>query len=589
METTRAGSAGDDRRGLPVWLPTALRLALLFALVVACYAPSLRNGFVYDDLQLIVESEPPGSPAEAIRVFAEPHWPTLPYYRPIARLSMVIQQAAHGGDAAPYHLFNVLVMAVTSLLAYALLRTPAFGIAVLPAWLGAALFALHPIASSTVHPICSGRETMLPALFTIATVAAFLRPGRRWYGSALALFAAALLSKEQAIVVPGILLLADALGLSADAPGRRLGAWARRHLPFMLVVLIYLGVRALVLEAGNDTRIVAWRYPGGPLHSFYFTLQTTLTPFVDLVYEPREAVWNAGWRRVVWPLLAVLAGLAAALQWSAVRTRVLFWSGWIVLSVALTSNLLHQQAPFAERYGFLALLGFVALAAVLVSPGWERPRVRRAVTVVGAAALVACAGISAGRARFYRDDVTFLQQWLRSDPRAGQAHLSLGGHYDRAGDLETAALHYRKALEIGPRQRSAHGSLGALLIRQGDLDGAAFHLEQAVRFFPKFARAHFDLGRVYLERGQLEAAAEQLTIAARLEPRVTRAHRLLGGVLLRLERPEEALASFERARVGAPRSALVREGMAAALTALGRPQEAAAQLRLAESLERERP
>jgi hypothetical protein len=194
METTRGGSAGDDRRGFPDWLPGVLRLALLFALVVVCYAPSLGNGFVYDDLQLIVESEPPGSPGEVARVFFEPHWPTLPYYRPIARLTMVLQQAAHGANAAPYHLFNALAMAFTSLLAYALLRSPAFGIPVLLAWLGAALFALHPIASATVHPICSGRETLLPALFTVATVAAFVRSGRFSYGLSVAMFALALLS-----------------------------------------------------------------------------------------------------------------------------------------------------------------------------------------------------------------------------------------------------------------------------------------------------------------------------------------------------------------------------------------------------------
>lgn len=571
---TTGGSAGEGRRGLPIGLSRALRLALLFALVVACYAPSLRNGFVYDDLQLIVESEPPRSVADVLRVFAEPHWPTLPYYRPVSRLSMVAQQGLSGKNAAPFHLFNVLAMGVTSLLAYGLLRTPSFRIGVGPAWIAAALFALHPIASSTVHPICSGRETLLPALFTIATVAAFVRPGPRWYGASIALFAAALLSKEQAIVVPGMLVLADALGLSADAPGRRPGAWLRRSLPFFLLAGLYLGLRSLVLEGGNETRIVVWRDPAGVLQSLYFTVQTTLVPFVELVYEPREAVWNAGWRRVVWPLLAVGAGLAVAVRWAAVGRRVVFWLGWIALSVALTSNLLHQQARFAERYGFLALLGFVGIAAVLVADRWQRPGFRRAATVIGVAAVLACGAISASRARFYADDRAFLEQWLRSDPRAGQAHLSLGSHYDRAGDPARATHHYRIALEIGPRQRSAHRALGALLRRQGDLEGAAFHLEQAVRFYPAFGRARFDLGRVYLERGDPAAAIAQLERATQLEPGVPRGHQLLGVALLEVGRPGEALASFERALALAPRSRAAHQGAAEALAALGRDGEA---------------
>jgi len=241
-----------------------------------------------------------------------------------------------------------------------------------------------------------------------------------------------------------------------------------------------------------------------------------------------------------------------------------------VLSLALTSNLLHQQARFAERYGFLSLLGFVGIAAVLASTGWQRPRFRRGVTLAGVLLLVACAAISVSRARYYRDDRTFLEQWLRSDPRSGQAHLSLASHYELAGEPARAELHYREALEIGPRQRSAHRGLGALLLEQGDLDGAAFHLEQAVRFFPNFALAHFDLGRLHLERGELEAAREHLERAARLEPRVWRAHRLLGVVLLRLGQPEQALASLERARDLAPRNPIVRDDLAAALAALGR-------------------
>jgi Tfp pilus assembly protein PilF len=572
----REDSAGEGRRGFPFRWASALRLGLLFAMVVACYAPSLGNGFVYDDLQLIVRTPPPGSVSEVLGVFAEPHWPTLPYYRPIARFTMVVQQALHGGNAAPYHLFNAVAMAVTSLLAYALLRAPAFGIPVTLAWLGAALFALHPIASSTVHPICSGRETLLPALFAVASVAAFLRPGRRCYGLALVMFGAALLSKEQAIVVPGMLVLADVLGLSADGPGRRPGAWLRRHLPFLGLTGAYLVLRAFVLDGGNETKFVAGSYPSGPLRSFYFTFQTTLTPFVDLVYEPREPIWNAGWRRVVWPLLAVLGGVAVALQGSAVRARVVFWLGWIALSVALTSNFLHQQAPFAERYGFLALLGFVGIAAVLASTVWERPAARRAATSIGVVIVVACAAVSASRFRFYVDDLTFLEQWLRTDPLAGQVHLSLASHHDQAGNPETAAFHYRKALELGPRQRSAQRGLGALLLREGDLDGAAFHLEQAVRFFPKYALAHFDLGRLHLARSQPEDALAHLARAVSLEPQVWRAHHQLGLALLRLQRAEEARASFERALALAPRSVVVHQDLAAALTELGRHDEAAA-------------
>src|SRR5262249_58752993 len=103
----------------------------------------------------------------------------------------------------------------------------------------AALFALHPLASSTVYPIASGRETLLPSLWTLLAVYAFLRSGSRWYAVALAAFAAALFSKEQSVVVPALFVLADGLRLSADAPGGDLRRWAARYLPIAAIVRLY--------------------------------------------------------------------------------------------------------------------------------------------------------------------------------------------------------------------------------------------------------------------------------------------------------------------------------------------------------------
>lgn len=567
-----AGAAGSGPRARRA---AALRLALLFLLVVACYAPSVRNGFVYDDYRLIVPVEAPDSAAAFAHVFSEAYWPTLPYYRPVARLTFGVQKLLHGDRPALYHLFNVLAMGVTSLVAYGLLCTPALGIPTGAAWLGAALFALHPVASSTVHPI-TGRETLLLACLSIGAVAAFLRPGPRWYALSLVLLAGALLTKEQAVVVPGILVLADLLGLSAGAPGRRPAAWARRFLPIFLLVAAYLVVRRLALGGAEPPRVAAWDHPTGPLHSLYYTCQTTLLPYVQLVYEPRDVVWNTGWRRAVWPWLVLLLAFGCYRLWPRVGRRVLFWLGWILCSGLLTSNFLQQEARFAERYGFLALLGFVGIVATLASATWQTPRGRRAWLVGGAVVLAACAAISATRARFYADHATFLEQWLHTDPGNGQAQLAMGSQLRRKGDVDGAERHYRLALEIAPRNALVLQTLGGLLRQRGDLDGAEAVFERAVAFHPNSGRARFDLGSLCLERGDLACALENLEAAARLEPGIMRTHLSLGEALLAAGRPEDALASIERARALAPRQPEVHEALAEALEALGRGDEARA-------------
>ena len=100
-------------------------LLLLFAGVVAVYAPSLGAGFLYDDHDVIAVQPPPRSPGDLARVFAEPHFRGLPYYRPVTRLSLLTQKGLHGDRPGAFRLANAALMGAAALLAFAVMRTPA--------------------------------------------------------------------------------------------------------------------------------------------------------------------------------------------------------------------------------------------------------------------------------------------------------------------------------------------------------------------------------------------------------------------------------------------------------------------------------
>ena len=132
----------------------------------------------------------------------------LPYYRPVTRLTLVAQKWMSGDVPWPFHLGNALLMGAAALLTYAILRLPQMGVAPWLALAAAALFALHPLASSCVYPISSGRETLLPSAWTLAAVYAFLRGGGGWRAAAMVAFAGALFSKEAGLVTPLLFVLA---------------------------------------------------------------------------------------------------------------------------------------------------------------------------------------------------------------------------------------------------------------------------------------------------------------------------------------------------------------------------------------------
>ena len=166
-----------------------------------------------------------------------------------------------GVDPLGYHALNVALHAIVSLLALALLR-------VLSAdeWTAAAAafsFAALAVHSEAVANV-AGRSELLCAAFFLGSLLAYAasrsgasHPGRL-YALSLSAYALALLSKENAVTLLGVIVLYDAV---ADAPreaglasafARALrGRW-RAHAGFAAVTLAYLGLRFAVLAGGES-------------------------------------------------------------------------------------------------------------------------------------------------------------------------------------------------------------------------------------------------------------------------------------------------------------------------------------------------
>ncbi|RIL07532.1 MAG: hypothetical protein DCC71_02610 [Proteobacteria bacterium] len=549
------------------------------ALLVACaYLPSLRNGFVYDDHEVIVVQPRPAGVADLARVFGEPHFRGLPYYRPIVRASLLAQKAVHGDAPALFHLGNAVLAGAAAAAAYLLLRAPALAISAPFAFAAAACFALHPVASSAVLPIASGRETLMPALFALASTAAWLRARR---GLAALLFAAALGSKEQSAVLPFLFVAADALGLAREAPPLRLRAaraWTRRYAAVVAVALAYVAVRGSVL-GGTAVEWAIDEAPLAPLGSLLFGAQVALAPFAQLHYEPDPSVWASPVR------VAAAAAALAALAVFAVRSgapsprAALFWIVWFVATQLPTANVFRQEAPFDERYAFLALLAFPAVAAASASAAATSPARRRAALAVATALAVLLAATTLGRMPSFRDDAAFAAQWLRTNPRAPEAHHLLAVVAMQEGRLDDAVTHHRDALAGASGSPDLHVNLAVALAETGRSDEARRELERALALDPGHPEAHSALGALLARSGRLEAAVEHHRAALRAAPRMAAAHNNLGSALARLGRRQEAEAALREAVRLAPGAADARANLALLLRETGRREEAEAVLR----------
>jgi tetratricopeptide (TPR) repeat protein len=579
-------------------LRAGLGMAALCMWVGVTYAPALSLGFIYDDYELIVDREPPASAADLARVFAERHWPTLPYYRPIPRESMLLQKLAHGDSPAPFHAFNVVLVLGAACAAWWLLRTPVLGLPPALAWLAALLFAVHPIASSCVYPIASGRETLWPTLFEMLALAAWLR-GRR--GVALAVTAAALLSKEHAVVLPVLFVWADLLGVSAEAPGREVALWLRRYAGIVLLVVGYLALRALVFRGAAHYRLAVFSDPAGLFEAFAYALQTVCAPFWALAYEPRLDAWWSAPRFAAAVALCVAIAVTLWRRGRAARGPALFGLGVFAIGLLPTSNLLAQDARFDERYLWFASLGLLALGATALAPLCSVPRLRAPLLVAIGALGLCLAVTSFQRARYFASDEAFLVQWIRSDPGRSQPHVSLGQLALRAHDPAAALTHYTAAQQLAPDSADAYNGAGLALEALGHLDDAQRSFEQAIALEPDNAWPRNNLGILFLRdrraqdaRAAFEAALARAPDDANARVNLALALAQLGdraGAVTELERvlarrPNHAGACFNRGVLYADAGdspnaiALFRRALAA------RPDYALAHWRLSQQLAR---
>jgi tetratricopeptide (TPR) repeat protein len=526
---------------------------LLVVLVAGVYAPSLRLGFAYDDDMLILERRIPRSIADLAESFTHPHWPegALPYYRPLPGLLIALQRHVHGGAPLPFHALNVALICAAALAVRVFLRGPAVRAGPAAAWLLAALFAVHPISASVVHPI-SGREALLAGLLAIAAIELHLRArdaaGR--FG-ATCCAAAALFTREHAIAIPVLFGIADWLGISR-APERSVASWLRRQWPLAIAVGAYLALRAHALGNVSESIWTPPRRAWLPLATPLFALRAALAPSFELAYEPRPELWLATARTVVAAAVALgfaALAIAVARRDRERRARLAFLGALFALALLPSANLVFQETEFAERFVFLPGVGLIGALAVvgeslLGSPAGRRKRAAVAALVAAGAA---CAAISIHHAEFFRDRETFFARWIASDPGYAKAHYSYGQHRMKQGRADEARAAFERAIALEPNYPSAHNNLGALAYQRGDREAAREHWEAALRWDPAFAFALNNLAALRVEARDLDGAAALYRRSLALRGDDARVLRLLGSVELARGRAEEAIRLLERA------------------------------------------
>ena len=455
------------------------------------YFPTIQAGFVWDDV-VFTENRAVQEWSDIWPIWFSPgHIVNEGHYWPLTYTTFWLEHKIWGLNPAGYHVVNVLLHIVNTLLLWRILAR----LAVPGAWLVAAVFAVHPLHVESVAWVIE-RKDVLSALFYLTAILAWMRyeatrKGRH-YLLALGLFAAGLLSKTVVVTLPLALLI-----LRWWRRGRLNRSDLLHTVPFFVV--------GLVITLGD---FAYYR----PRESFMSDLSLIERPFLAA-----RALWFYT-TKLLWPdNLAVIyphwdISAADPLAWGylilAVAVPALLWrfrrqigrgplAGVLFFAVTLSPTLgfidfgYMQFSYVADRFQYLAGIGVMAVVIGAAVWGARRlpERLRMAAVGTPAAVLVILSVLSWQHASLFRNDETLFRHIVSLNPRAHSAYNNLNKALLDQGRYDEALVSTRTALQHLPDDAKANFNHGLALQQSSRTTEAIEYYQRALEIDPDNPRA----------------------------------------------------------------------------------------------------
>jgi hypothetical protein len=508
------------------WHAAGVALAAAIA-----HAPSAGFAFTdLDDRDLVVDDAAfLARPANLLRAFGRSYMhvvdPAHAYYRPLVTVSYGLDAQWSGTGPVGYHLTNLALHALASVLFLLVLRR---FVPSAIATLAAIVFAVHPALAAAVAWI-PGRNDTLLAVFALSAWLFFLRDRalpslvaspsartpvgprsthtRRDRALHWALFGCALLTKETAVALPIVWGLQGVL----------LGGWPRERRRDALVLCGGWATLALCSalahrELSGDVGAIRPSALARNLPQLFASLGKVVFPVDPTVLAAPEDLSP-------WPgVIAALAIAAGGRFVRGVRPRLvaLGMSAFVLLllpPLAAPGTLVLDSRLYLPACGVL-----LAVAEIVRAAAFERavPLPPRLFVAFSAVAVLVLWAITAGYEASFRDRRAFARAAVAGAPHSPLAHFCLGKAYQTDGDDDRALAEYETSLALGPGE-VVHNNIAVIHMAHGDWADAERELREELVLDPRYARAYDNLAIVLRHEGRDEESRAATETARKIE------------------------------------------------------------------------
>jgi hypothetical protein len=424
------------------------------------------------------------------RIFSRFHFSD---YAPITLLSYAFDYSLWGLNPLGYHLTNILLHALNSVLLFRLFA----GIA-RSAWIGlvtAALFASHPVQVEAVAWMAQRKTLLAMALFLLSFiwhVRSREENCPRHCGILAPVFLlGSVLSKP--VVVGAPLLFAFYDRCFCAFPWRKV---ARRNVSYIVIggAGAALGFISQYVAGGVKT------YPGGtPFLSFLLMLRVFwdylrslfLSTSLDnlYTYNANDILHDPG---VLAGALLAIGFLLFAWRQPLGRPLSAFAALWYALFLLPVSNVIPMAVQRADRYLYFPSAGaflILALASQRLIAGLSASdrarRLKPVLALTQVSILIVSGWQTVARNRVWQNSGILWEDHLKKNPRSQTGHFNLAGYYLATKEYEWAIPLYQALVQLNARYMKAYYNLAMIASDRGDLHKALGKNELAEQAYEK--------------------------------------------------------------------------------------------------------
>jgi protein O-mannosyl-transferase len=495
-------------------------------------------------------------------------------YRPFSLAMFAWEWQFSPNNAFLSHFINVLLYAFTGWLLFLTLRR------VLSAWPAAlagattVLFIAHPAHVEVVANIKS-RDEIVMFLGMLGAIYGLWRSfsgSKNWLILSVFSFTIGIFSKESAITFFAIIPMTMYFFTE-----KKWGEIISKTALFLIPTALFLVARQNVLgsQKGKEAtsaldnfilaspNLVEQKASAFMVVTKYF--QTLLAPFnlvSEIGYSQYRPVGFSDWRALLG--LAIILSLVGLFFWGFRKKNLLsFAAVWFLATFSIVSNIIITiGTSYGERLLYVPSLAFALAVAFLLIKVLKINALTSNNNLFfgilgGLAAVFGLLTINRNPA--WKDSFSLYQTDIKTVPNSAKLNyhyaleLAKKGASDVAENLtdpammDSAIVHYSKAIEIWPTYRDAFAGRGLAYFRQKKYDIAFKDYETALKYDPNDAKVLSNMGYIYFIRQDMKGAEDVYRRAVKADPRFVDAWRNLGATLAMQKRFTEAIPAWQEA------------------------------------------